>query len=551
MKSLRFFGNLLVGFALTFGGFNRLSAKEPVFQGLGSYSRIVTTESASARQFFNQGLGFYHGFNHGAAIRAFQEAAKADPKCAMAHWGIALANGPHINYPLVPPPAAAAAWKALQLAQQNAEKAAPVEKALIDALSKRYANPQPEDRKPLDEAYAAAMREVWKQYPNDQDVGVLFAEAMMDLSPWNQWTRDGQPNPGTEEIIATLEAVLKLNENHPMANHLYIHAVEASPNPERADAAADRLRNLQPGLAHNVHMPSHIDIRRGRWQQAIEMNEKAVVADQKYRKIVGPPTGLLPVYAAHNRHMLAYGALMTGQRELAMKHGRAMVAELPAKFVKDAPEFADGFAAVPLEVLVRFGRWDEILREPGKYPPKFLFTRAFHHAARATALAAKGEPEKARKEQALFIEKTKVVPKETPVGNNTAGVIISLATHMLEGEILVAEKKLDAGVAELRTAVKEEDALKYDEPPAWMIPIRHSLGAVLMKMRRFPEAEQIYRDDLARLPDNGWSLFGLAESLRQQQKNTDEVAVLDAKFKNIWAKSDTKITTSCLCQAKR
>ena len=551
MKSFRFFGRALVGFALASSGIERLSAKEPLFQGLGSYSRIVTTESAAARKYFNQGLGFYHGFNHGAAIRAFQQAAKADPKCAMAHWGVALANGPHINYPLVPPPAAEAAWKALELAQQNAEKAAPVEKALIEALSHRYANPQPEDRKPLDEAYAVAMREVWKQYPNDPDVGVLFAESMMDLRPWDQWTLDGQPNPGTDEILATLDAVLKLNPNHPFANHLYIHAVEASRNPERADAAADRLRTLQPGLAHNVHMPSHIDIRRGRWQQAIETNERAVVADKKYRGIVGPPTGLLPVYAAHNRHMLAYGALMTGQRELAMKHVRAMVAELPAKFVKESPEFADGFVAVPLEVLVRFGRWDEILREPNKYPPRMLFVGAFHHAARAIAHAAKGDTEKARKEQVEFVEKAKLVPKETPIGNNTAAAIISLATHMLEGEILVAEKKLDPGIAELQTAVTEEDALKYDEPPAWMIPIRHSLGAVLMKTQRFAEAEQVYRDDLARLPDNGWSLFGLAESLRRQQKNPDEVAALEAKFQTSWAKADTKITTSCLCQARR
>jgi tetratricopeptide (TPR) repeat protein len=551
MKSLRFFGSLLVGFALTFGGLNRLSAKEPVFQGLGSYSRIITTESASAREFFNQGLGFYHGFNHGAAIRAFQEAAKADPKCAMAHWGVALANGPHINYPLVPPPAAEAAWKALQLAQQHAEKAAPVEKALIEALSKRYANPQPEDRKPLDEAYAAAMREVWKQYPNDPDVGVLFAEAMMDLRPWDQWTLDGQPNPGTEEILATLDAVLKLNENHPFANHLYIHAVEASRNPERADAAADRLRNLQPGLAHNVHMPSHIDIRRGRWQQAIETNEKAIVADKSYRKIVGPPTGLLPVYAAHNRHMLAYGALMTGQRDLAMKHVRAMVAELPAKFVKESPSFADGFVAVPLEVLVRFGRWDEILAEPNKYSPKMPFVRAFHHAARATAYAAKGDTVRARQEQTRFVEGAKLVPKETQLGNNSAAAVISLATHMLEGEILVAEKKIDAGIAELQTAVREEDALKYDEPPAWMIPIRHSLGAVLVKAGRYPEAEQVYRDDLARLPDNGWSLYGLSECLRLQKKNEVEAAALNAKFTKTWAKADTKITTSCLCQAKK
>jgi tetratricopeptide (TPR) repeat protein len=549
MKAFRHWAGAVA--AATIFSVANLSAKEPSFEGLGSYTRRITTESTLAQKYFNQGLGFYHGFNHGAAIRAFKEAARLDPKCAMAHWGIALANGPHINFPLVPPQAAEAAWKELQLAQQNAEKASPVEKALIEALSHRYANPQPADRKPLDEAYAAAMREVWKQYPNDPDAGALFAEAMMDLRPWDQWTRDGQPNPGTDEILATLDAVLALNQNHPFANHLYIHAVEASRNPERADVAADRLRNLQPGLAHNVHMPSHIDIRRGRWQQAIDTNVKAVEADKRYRKIVGPPTGLLPVYAAHNRHMLAYGALMTGQREVAMKHARARVAEMPAKFVKESAAFADGFFAVPLEVLVRFGRWDEILAEPDKYPPNMPFVRAFHHAARATAYAAKGDTVKARHEQALFVEGAKLVPKETQLGNNMAPAVISLASHMLEGEILVAEGNVDAGVAELQTAVKEDDALKYDEPPAWMIPIRHSLGAVLMKAGRFAEAEQVYRDDLARLPDNGWSLFGLAESLREQKKNTDEAAAMNAKFEKTWAKADTKITTSCLCQAKK
>lgn len=551
MKSLFVFGRIFVGWSTAFICLGIVSAREPVFEGLGSYTRKITTESSEAQRYFNQGLGFYHGFNHGAAIRAFKEAATLDPKCAMAHWAIALANGPHINFPLVPPPAADEAWKELQLAQQHADKASPVERALIDALGKRYANPQPEDRKPLDEAYAAAMREVWKQFPNDQDVGALFAEAMMDLRPWDQWTPDGEPNPGTDEILATLDAVLALNQNHPFANHLYIHAVEASRNPERADAAADRLRTLQPGLAHNVHMPSHIDIRRGRWQKAIDTNAKAIGADQRYRKIVGPPTGLLPVYAAHNRHMLAYGALMTGQREIAMKHVRAMVAEMPAKFVKETPTVADGFFAVPLEVLVRFGRWDEILAEPNKYPETLPFSRAFHHAARATAYAAKGNTENARKEQTLFLEGAKLVPKETQLGNNYAPSVIALASHMLEGEILVAEGNVEGGLAELQAAVKEEDALKYDEPPAWMIPVRHSLGAVLMKAKRFAEAEQVYRDDLVRLPDNGWSLFGLAESLREQKKSDDEATATKAKFQKTWAKADTKITTSCLCQARK
>src|SRR6266446_8224217 len=267
---------MVLALAIALVGSGLRNAREPLFAGLGSYSRTVTTNSPLAQRYFNQGLAFVQGFNHGEAIRSFQEAARLDPNCAMAHWGMALASGPHINFPFVPPPAAALAWKELSLAQQNAAGASPVERDLIEALGHRYANPQPQDRAPLDQAYADAMREVWKKYPKDVDVGAFFAESMMDLRPWNQWTLEGQPNPGTEEIIATLNSVLKLKRNHPFANHLYIHAVEASPHPERADAAAARLRRLQPGLAHNVHMPSHIDIRRGRWHEAIEGNLKAV-----------------------------------------------------------------------------------------------------------------------------------------------------------------------------------------------------------------------------------------------------------------------------------
>ncbi len=548
MKATGFnWGLVTLALALAAGDFVRAN-EEPFFEGLGSYKRKVTTDSAQAQRYFNQGLAFYHGFNHGEAIRSFQAAAEADPKCAMAHWGIALACGPHINLPLVPPPAAALAGKELQLAQANTAGALPVERDLIEALSHRYANPQPRDRAGLDQAYADAMRKVWERYPKDPDVGVLFAEAMMDLRPWNQWTAEGQPNPGTEEVLATLEAVLKLNPKHPFANHLYIHATEASLHPERATAAADRLRSLQPGLAHNVHMPSHIDIRCGRWQQAVETNERAVAADQRYRKIVGPPQGFINVYVAHNRHMLAYAAMMTGQRELAMKHIRAMVAELPQGFLKENALQAEGYVAMPMEVMVRFGMWDQILAEPDSYPDYMSATRAFHHAARAIAYAAKREPEKARQEQAIFLEKSKLIPKEETFGNNSAADVIAVAQHMTEGEILLREDKLEEGIAELREAIKLEDALKYDEPPAWIIPVRHSLGAVLMNSRRYAEAEQVYRDDLARLRDNGWSLYGLAESLRLQHKNAAEAKLTRAKFQKLWARADTQITSSCLCQ---
>ncbi|MEO6969264.1 MAG: hypothetical protein ABI217_00005, partial [Chthoniobacterales bacterium] len=263
-------------------------AKEPIFEGLGSYQRKVTTDSAQAQRYFNQGLAFYHGFNDGEAIRSFQEAARLDPKCAMAHWGVALACGPNINLPVVPPPAAELAWKELKLAKENAAQASPVERALIEALGHRYANPQPEDRAPLDLACADAMRNVWQKFPNDQDVGALFAEAMMDLRPWDQWTPEGQPNPGTEEVVATLEAVLKLNPKHPFANHLYIHAVEASSHPERANAEADRMRTLQPrprpqcphAIAHRHSLRplargDRYQPQRGRGRPALSQNRRS------------------------------------------------------------------------------------------------------------------------------------------------------------------------------------------------------------------------------------------------------------------------------------
>lgn len=523
-----------------------LRPEVPLFEGLGTHTRAVTTKSPEAQTYFNQGLRFVFGFNHGAAIRSFKEAARLDPECAMAHWGIALASGPHINFPLVPPPMAEQAWRELELARKNAAAATPVERALIAALGRRHAEPQPADRSPLDRAYADAMRDVWKAYPKDPDVGVLFAEAMMDLRPWDQWTPAGEAQPGTEEIIATLDAVLQLQPQHPFANHLYIHAVEASPHPERALAAADRLRELQPGLAHNVHMPSHIDIRVGDWHKAITANLKAVEADRQYRAIVGPPKDLIIVYAAHNGHMLSYAAMMTGQRDLAMKHIRAMVEGLPEDFLREYAMMAEGYVAMPYEVMVRFGLWDEILAAP-EHPDYMKVTRALRLAARGIAWSAKGDPKAARTEQSAYLQACKEVPAEETFGNNTAPAVLAVATPMLEGEILVREGKVDEGIAQLRAAVKAEDALKYDEPPAWILPVRHSLGATLIQAGRFGAAEEVYREDLARLPENGWSLYGLARSLTLQNKRA-EAAEVEARFKKIWRNADIELTSSCLCQ---
>jgi tetratricopeptide (TPR) repeat protein len=524
-----------------------LRADEPLYEGLGTTGRSVTAANPEAQKYVVQGIKFLYGFSHGEAIKSFEQAIKLDPTCAMAYWGIAYANGPHVNFPLVPPPAAEAAWKNLQLAKQYEGTCTPVEKDLIDALSARYANPQPEDRAPLDKAYADAMRTVWQKHPDDPDVGAWFAESMMDLAPWNQWTKDGSPNPGTEEIIATLEAVMKLNINHPFANHLYIHAMEASQHPDKAIEAADRLRDLQPALAHNVHMPTHIDIRVGQWQKAVDWNAKAIDAAIAFHKIAGPPKGLLIFYEAHNYHMLAYAALMTGQRELAVSEIKAMVASLPDDFVKDFSPMIEGFGAMPDEVMVRFGMWDQILAAPQPDKDYMPYTNAFHHGARAIAFAAQDKTTEARAEQAKWLEGLKKIPEGEVFHNNPMPAIYALASAMIEGEILIREGKTDDGLNKLREAVTLEDALHYDEPPAWMIPARHSLGANLLKVGKTAEAEQVYRDDLAQHPDNGWSLFGLAQSLKAQGK-TDEAATVQAKFDKVWAKSDMKIHSSCLCQ---
>jgi tetratricopeptide (TPR) repeat protein len=519
------------------------AAAVPLFDGLGGHARKVTTTSPEAQRYFDQGLAFMFAFNHDESIRAFRRATELDPKCAMAFWGIAIANGPHINNPVVPEDRARAAWDALARAKALAGSASPVERALIEALGSRYARPQPADRKPLEQAYADAMRPVWKAYPRDADVGALFAESLADLRPWDFWTADGQPQPGTEELLATLEAVLALDPRHPLGNHLLIHALEASPHPERADAAADALRDLQPGLGHMVHMPSHIDVRRGRWQQAIEANAKAMEADRRYKARV-PEQGFYRLYMAHNHHMLTYAAMMTGQSELALKTIREMVADIPVEFVKENA-WADGFLGMPLEVLMRFGRWDEVLAEPEA--PEFApISRSIRHYARAVAYASKGDVPAAEKEQAAFVAERGRVAKEATFGNNSALEVLGVAEHLMKGEILYRAGRTDEGIAALREAVAREDKLRYNEPPDWIQPVRHALGAALLQAGRFPGAETVFREDLARLPGNGWGLYGLQRAVQLQERH-DEAAAMEKQFDAAWEKADLKIKSPCLC----
>jgi len=541
LSRIAFFAGLLCVLSVTSPGTN--NDPVPIYSGLGDFSRQISTTSSEAQRYFNQGLSFMYAFNHDEAIRSFKRASEIDPLCAMAFWGIAVANGPHINKPQLPKERARAAWVALNKAKERALQANPVERALINALSYRYGDPPPDDRRMLEQAYAEAMGRVWKKFPHDADVGALYAESLANLRPWDLWTPDGKPQPGTETIIEVLNAVLALNPKHPLGNHLMIHAVEASPEPVLADQAADMLRDLQPGLGHLVHMPSHIDVRRGRWQQAILANTKAIDADQRYRARSGEQ-GFYRLYMAHNHHMLTYGAMMTGQRALALKTIRNMVADIPLEFFR-ANAFADGFMAMPLEVRMRFGLWDEILAEPA-FPDYVPISRTLQHYARAVAYAAKDDVPAALKEQEAFLQARSLVPEDAFFGNNRADHILNVAERFMRGEILYRAGRIEEGLSDLREAVAHEDSLRYDEPPDWIIPVRHALGAALLKAGLFSEAEAVFREDLRRLPGNGWGLYGLTRSLQAQKKKT-EAAAVEQRFDAVWQNADIQIKSPCLC----
>ena len=514
--------------------------------GLGKHARKVTTTSPRAQQFFNQGLALLYAFNHDEADISFAAAAKADPGCAMAWWGRAMAQGPHVNFPMVTPDQAQIAVESLAKARSLMGRTTAVEKALIRAASVRHAVP-PEDRTALDRAYANAMRQVWKQFPRDADVGALFAEAMMDLQPWNYWTRDGKPRPGTDEVNATLARVLQIDPNHPLALHLTIHAWEASNTPERAERAADRLRDLQPGLGHMVHMPSHIDVRLGNWEKGVLANEKAILADEAYTRL-RPDQGFYRLYMAHNYHMLGFAAMMVGQRDKCIQAFDTMAARVPADFARENASFMDGYMTMPLEARVRFGMWDQVLQWP-EFPDYLPLSTALRHAARAMAFSAKGMPEPAEFEQAAFLLAQQRVPKFFVVGQSSAEAVLAVARHLVAGEVLLAKGDKRRAIEALRLAVRAEDALNYDEPPDWILPTRHVLGVALLSAGRAAEAEKVYREDLKRLPRNGWALYGLAEALQAQGKSAD-AGRARAQFASVWKNADLKITSSCLCVPK-
>lgn len=516
----------------------------PLFEGLGHYSRPIHTSAPLAQRYFNQGLTLAYAFNHDEAIRSFTAATQLDPQCAMAWWGIALCNGPHINYPMMPPDRSAAAWDALQQALAFKDRESAANRALIEALAARYANPPPDDRGPLDRAYAAAMRSVYQRFPDDADVGTLYAESLMDLRPWNLWTDDGQPQPETPAILAALEKVLADAPTNPGAPHLYIHTVEASPDPSKGLLAADRLCDLTPGAGHLIHMPSHIYVLTGRWAAASKQNEKAIIADRAYRAL-SPRQGFFRLYMIHNAHMLSFASMMQGQFEPALRAARTVVADIPTDYGRENAALVDPYMAIATEVLMRFGRWDDILAEPA--PPEYWpITTALWRFARGVALANTGQLAQAQAEREHFAEAANAVPADALMAINQAHDVLAIAELMLDGEIAYNRGDVDTAVARLRAASEREDRLVYMEPPEWIQPTRHALAAILLEAGRVAEAEQVYRADLKKWPENGWSLYGLRQCLLRQGKSA-EAARVQERFERVWATADTQIGASCLC----
>jgi tetratricopeptide (TPR) repeat protein len=517
---------------------------EKLFDGTGPHTRKIATSVPQAQKYFDQGMAFLYGFNHDEAIRSLEAATRLDPKSAMAWWGLAMANGPHVNNAFVPPDREAAGTQAMVKAMALRSTAAPVDKALIEAGATRFNVPGGAlDRPTLDKNFAAAMKGVYERFPSDADVAVLYAEALMDLQPWDYWT-DGKPKGATTEICDLLARALALDPKHPQACHLTVHAWEASPTPEKAIKAADTLRDLQPALGHMVHMPSHTDVRVGAWEKAVVSNEKAIAADETYSK-VRPKIGFYRLYMSHNRHMLGHAAMMVGQGKKAIQAMDAMAAAIPPEALKEMGGVLDGYMAMPMEVRVRFGKWDEILAMP-PIPEGLPLSKALRHQARGVAFAAKGDIPAALAEEKLFLEAQKTLPESSSMGMNSGAAILAVAESLLRGEILVQEGKLDEGIKVLEKAVAAEDQLRYDEPPDWINPCRHPLGAALMRVGRYREAVKVYQEDLRRLPGNGWSLYGLSQAYKGAGNMRESIEAM-GKFTSIWKDADTKITSSCLC----
>jgi tetratricopeptide (TPR) repeat protein len=515
----------------------------PLFGDLGNHQYEISSTNPLSQRYFNQGLNLAYGFNHQEAVRAFKEGARLDPGCAMCYWGQAVALGPNINKAMDDADISAA-YTAAQLALEKSAASTPVERALIVALTARYDPQSNADRVKLDAAYANAMREVATQFPDDLEVQTLFAESLMDLMPWEYYEADGTPKRETTEVIDALEFVLAKNPEHPGAIHLYIHAVEATDAPERAEPYADRLRNLVPGAGHLVHMPAHIYLRVGRYADASLANELAAAADESYINQCKAQGFYPATYYPHNIHFLWYTSAMEGRRQTSIEAAKKLYGALPLDQVEEFKE-VEYFVPIPLLAYARFGEWDAILAEAPP-PESWPYASAMWHYTQGLAHIAKGNLDKAESEL-------------TAVDEILAGELIdtreilfvlgrsnsAIARTELAARIELARGNAEAGIALLRVAIEKEDALPYVEPPYWYYPIRQRLGAALMQTNAAAEAEAVFRRDLEIYKHNGWSLYGLHQSLLAQGKE-EEARQVEEQLNAIWQAADIELTNAVL-----
>jgi tetratricopeptide (TPR) repeat protein len=514
------------------------SLDTPLYRNLGTLHHSITTQSDSAQQYFDQGLRLTYAFNHDEAGKSFTKALAYDSTCAMCYWGIAYVLGPNINSPM-DTLVAARAWDAAYNAVRLSVNVPPPERAYIDALSKRYSADPRAKRSSLDTAWARAIGAVSRQYPDDDDAATLYAESLMDLRPWDYWNNAGRAKaPSTREQRRVLERVLARNPEHPGACHFYIHAIEASPDASRALPCAKRLGDLMPGAGHLVHMPTHIYIKLGQWELAAEDNAHALHADETFIR-ARHPTGVYPMgYYTHNFHVMWYALSMLGRSEDALKAARSIGDKISPEVVKQAPAL-EYFSPTTLYTLVRFSRWDAILRQEPT-PSHLRFTRAIWHYARALAYTAKRQADSAAVERDSLAALAEAIPPEQMLNLNSASSLLGIAQAHLAGEMAASAGRVDEAVERLQTGIHGEDNLTYDEPPAWYMPLRQRLGAILLEAARPVRAEKVFREDLRRRPRNGWSLYGLAQSLRAQNK-VEAAVKIEAQFKQAWKTADVEL----------
>ncbi|MBB6599739.1 hypothetical protein [Luteimonas sp. MC1825] len=518
-----------------------------LLEGLGDYSFPVSSTHPEVQRWFDQGLALTYGFNHDAAERAFLKATELDPACAMCWWGASLVLGPHVNAAMDPADNADA-WSRLQRARELGPSATAREQAFIEALAARYAAQPPENRRPLDEAYAKATGTLVKQRPDDLDAAVLHAESLMDLQPWDYYDQELRPKGHTAEVVQTLESVIARDPEHAGALHLYVHAVEASADPQRGVVAADRLRQLIPGSGHLVHMPAHIYARVGRWHDAVLANQRAIEADDAYLAICrGNVKGVYPLgYVPHNHHFLWFAASMEGSSKLAGEAARHTSERTELPELMRQPGFAglQHYWMTPWFERVRFGRWDEIAAAPNP-APDLPYVTAIWHYAQGMAAVRQSRPADADRHLAALRPlaadpemETLMVWDRYPLAHSAR-----IAERVLSAEIAASRGDHGTAIAALREGAKIEDGIPYDEPPGWHAPVRHTLGAVLLDAGRAADAEKVYREELHRNPGNGWSLFGLAKSLDAQRK-TREAADVRRRFAAAWQNADVELTAS-------